>query len=712
MKRLSITTYGGIDCSILISFLFLIIIFGAGTYYFFTWPIAGLGDTDLWYHLNGGRFFFRYNEIPHTGFFSFIAEQREWENYYWLFQVLTYSIHYCFDYNGLIIFRTLLYLITIGCITRYLTERNNPGNLSIYFSIVSVLFFLSLIPRYFAVVRPHIFSYLFIVLFVIFLDKKTWKRSLFLPFFAALWSNLHGVEYPVLFFICFSYLLDFFIGRFRSEKPLSKEEILFVLPIVLCIPAILINPFGIDLLHTPFLSAEYQYMYVRELRHIQITDLFSFDISSQINTFTSLSNLLLALTALSLVRGTIKKNIRISHLLMVVGGVYLLTCAHRFRYEAILLALPIIRNHPILSSDITKRRSFLILQIFTLLPVLLTSLIFMHSVFRPRPQYPFSAGNLPAGITSFLNKVQASGNILNDPSFGGYLQWELDEKYSIFMDLQMMLFTDTDAFVVANSFQDSNVLDKIIDQNRPAFIVSEITNRNFQNLTQKFQDYRVVFFDDTCLLFADQKQHPDIVADYELKQIDPFALSKLDMAQLSDKQAKETFHELLKLYSFFPDGKLINQALAQLYRKEKNVENAIFHAEALSKHHPESPVGHLIMGDIHMTRQSYREAVSYFTKALQHSTTEQKKRDIYGRLYWCYLKLKMNKEAYISLKNSINIFSVDTTHENLYNLGKLALSIGEKDKAREFFNFALIKAPAENQKFIDKIIKQLANTAR
>jgi hypothetical protein len=71
--------------------LFSLFLLAAGFYYLANWPITAT-DTDLWYHLNGGRYFCETGSVARTSFFSFIEPQRAWVDYYWLFQVLAYQI--------------------------------------------------------------------------------------------------------------------------------------------------------------------------------------------------------------------------------------------------------------------------------------------------------------------------------------------------------------------------------------------------------------------------------------------------------------------------------------------------------------------------------------------------------------------------------------------------------------------------------------------
>ncbi len=80
--------------------------------YFFSMPIK-MGDTDMWYHLNGGRYFWEHMTIPNTSFFSFIDPPREWINYFWGFQALIFKIYENVDYFGLLLLRALLSSATL-----------------------------------------------------------------------------------------------------------------------------------------------------------------------------------------------------------------------------------------------------------------------------------------------------------------------------------------------------------------------------------------------------------------------------------------------------------------------------------------------------------------------------------------------------------------------------------------------------------------------
>ena len=101
----------------LIFIFFLILI-----YYFITWPIVGY-DTDLWYHLSGGRYFWENSTIARDAFFSYITPSKSWYDYYWLFQVIVYKIFQWTGYYGLVALRCFLYFLTTVFICLFFIRR-------------------------------------------------------------------------------------------------------------------------------------------------------------------------------------------------------------------------------------------------------------------------------------------------------------------------------------------------------------------------------------------------------------------------------------------------------------------------------------------------------------------------------------------------------------------------------------------------------------
>ena len=155
---------------LLITAYFLII-----TCYFITWPIVGY-DTDLWYHLSGGRYFWQNGAIAGDAFFSYISPPKSWYDYYWLFQAVVYKCHAWAGYQGLVILRCVLFVLTSLLICLFLFDSRQDSRRQ-----VVGLFFITAYPVAVVfrelLVRPHLFSYLFIVVFLYILEIKREKIS-------------------------------------------------------------------------------------------------------------------------------------------------------------------------------------------------------------------------------------------------------------------------------------------------------------------------------------------------------------------------------------------------------------------------------------------------------------------------------------------------------------------------------------------------------
>lgn len=694
----------GLNPSHKIYYFSLLCFFLLGAFHFLGWPVTGLGDTDLWYHLSGGRYFARHHLIPDSGFFSFQAANREWTNYYWLFQLLVFYIHDLFAYQGLILLRSTMFLATAAAAAGFLLKKTRENQL-LYFVLISMLYFSVLIPRFFAMVRPHMFSYFFIVMFIYLLENRS-KYVLFLPLLAIIWCNLHGIEYPVMMLICFAYLAENLLNRIRNGAAMTKAEFLYVIPIVVAMWSVLINPHGISLLEVPFQPAAYQHAYIADMKKITLAELFNLRLLPIDESFTALSNIVLLLAFFGFVLAVVKRKMRLSHFLLMLGGLLLLARATRFRYEAVLLVLPIIKNYPLPSLAGLGEKLSGAGRVFIASLLLLVSFLFLTEIFANRPRYPFSAARLPEGVAAFLNHVGAGGTVLNIPSHGGYLQWQLHDNYKIFMDMQTILFKDTDYYLAENSFNDSEVLAKVIDSYRPGFITPLITNLQFRKIIKDFPDYTPVFFDDIEVVYIDKSRYPEIAARYELTAVDPFALSQLDINALQESATAAIGNELLKIHEIYPDGAKVNQVLALLYKKKGDIDKAMSHAEKIIRDFPESYRGYMTRADLFALRGLFNQAVQSYKKTLLR-TDEQAKADIYKKLWYCYINLGQDKKAYGALRKSVDIFSPATGHEDLYRLGMLAFAVGKSREGIMLLELAQLKTPRHELDRVEKIRRLL-----
>jgi tetratricopeptide (TPR) repeat protein len=686
--------------------LYILILFVISLCYLIRWPVEAM-DTDLWYHLSGGRYIFQNQSLPHNSFFSFISPVRNWIDYYWLFQVLVYKIYSFFDYYGLIFLRVVVYLATIYLIKNFLFTKARDDRSHIYLTVVVVLYMIFLLPR-FQLIRPHAFSYFFIAAFLYFLEFPS-KKVMALPILAALWSNLHGIEYPVMLLIIFSFVLDFFISHLRKKEHIQKVELYYIIPMVLSLGAVYFTPHGSALLGVPFISTEYASQYIVELGNIKLVDLLTFQAPMFCPTFPTMVNFFLILAGISLGISISKGQIRVSHLLLFAGGIFLLTKGSRFVYEFALLSLPLFRAHPIPLSltGLTKKRKWI--WGFLLAFILFSPILCFKNYLGNQPKYPLSPKALPEGIVTFLERIPAQGYIMNHPNTGGYLQWMLYPKYKIFMDMEVpFLFKDEDMFMASNAFSDEKILRKILLNYDPAFIMVPIVKKGFKGVIKKFPDYVMVFFDQVGVLYINKRHYPDLGLEYELKNVDPYEIIGRNIQEIMNKKDKDSLlKDLFKTVKIYPDCLITNQILAKIFNNEGEYRKAIPHAEAIIRNFPETPTGYLLKGDALKGLKSYAQAICFYEKALQRSDGGDKQ-NVYKQMGYGYVGQKQYGKAYRFLKKGINIFSPETTSRDLFDLGSAALLSGKVDEAAFFLRLANKKVPPEDIKSKERIQQQLS----
>jgi hypothetical protein len=673
-------------------------------YCFLRLPILSTGDTDMWYHLSGGRYFFQHHQISTTGFFSFFAQSWEWSNYYWLFQLLIYSIYIATSYYGLIIFKTIMFLLTAIAIALFLFKDIKYDRQRIYFLILFALLSIGLVNRYYAFLRPHMFSYLFIPLFLYLLESRN-RMSIILPGLTIIWINTHGIEYPVIVLVLSSYLFEFIIKRYKSRLPISRDEIYYITPLILSLFAILINPYGFKILNAPFSFANNQDQFIAELRHIDLADFFSWNFYPFGDLPWCSINILIISACIGCLKGLWNKNIRVSHLLLFSGGIFLLTQAIRFRYEALMLSLPLLRYHPLIplfnKDAITKPAKLTALSVITL-----SFLIIFHGIFLSGGRYPFSSSNFPHGITTFLNHIGVGGTVLNSPVHGGYLQWELDPKYKIAMDLQTILFSDEDYFSVMSALNTKEGFASFYQRFHPDFVIAMKNNNTIKKIISAFPEYRLVFFDYSSVLYINKSSYPEIAEQYEINDIDPFSVIEEDIDIMDENRINPMLDKLLSMRTIYPDDLLTNLQIGRIYNKKNESEKALACANTIIKNSPEFSYGFVLKGDINKQLGLFDNAIDFYKKALNCPFQFDTLR-ILKSMALAYNRAGDDRNAYKAMKKAVYVYTEDVDYKDLWQLGNMTLKIGKIGEGLKLLQFSLIRTPEDDKNFIERLHKQI-----
>jgi tetratricopeptide (TPR) repeat protein len=682
--------------------IFFLILIG----YFIIWPVAAY-DTDLWYHLSGGRYFWQNGSIPGDAYFSFITSPKSSYDYYWLFQGIVYKIFQWTGYQGLIIFRCFLFFLTALFICFFFVDSNVSRKRLLIGVSLFIAYPLALTLRE-LLIRPHLFSYLFIIVFLYILELKRDKIWL-LPFLGILWCNIHGIEYPVMILILLAYLLEMYYQDLKKTIAYpggNKKKKWFL---ILTMYTVFFTPHIVDLIKAPFNisynNALYQQLYVAELIPIQISSILRFSVLPFSNLIGSFHNLLIIVPVIFFILCLWKRNLRISHIILFFASLVLLIKHSRFSYEFIILSIPLVRHGIGLlvePSDNKERNFYRVMPIALIFVLVVLPFVTYGSHFKNRPEYPLTQIELPIGVTEFLNKLDVGGAILNEPNTGGYMQWALKKKYKIYMDMQLSVFNDRDFAYVNSALHDETTFRAFIRQYDPSFLSVSLDRPKFQDFIGKFNEYKPVFFDDTEVLYVNARHYRRIADTYELKQINVFEYKKINYEKQTKEQLSLILNEAMKIRHLYPGGGITNIIIANIMIVNKQYEEALIYADAVIHRYPNIAKGYAMKGDALRGLGRVEEAIASYQTAIDRGLKDDEGK-VYWNLHTCYGHLKMYKKAYKAIAKFVNPFDPGANYRDIYALGISAAVAGERRDAINFLKIAQMKLPPDDIEYTKKI---------
>lgn len=663
-------------------------------YFLSGWPIVA-GDTDLWYHLNAGRYILENGTIPRDSFFSFVEPPRPWVDYYWLFQVVVHKIHAAFEYKGLIWLREGTFLCLAGLLIALFFRRLREDQSLPYLAVLFFLTLFILFPRY-QLIRPHMLSYAFIAAFLYILEVAP-SRAFILPLLSVLWVNIHGIYYPLILLIVGSYLIEFIVQWARERPSFSKADAVFLSSCGLALMAVFLSPHGTDLLRVPFVSTDYASQYISEFKPLTAGDLLSVRFERLVPTHLTLVGIMVFLGAVSLSTGFWRRSFRISHVLLLAGGVWLLSKGNRFANEFSLLLLPLLKANPPLKVGVLRGKLTRPVAVGAVVLAMVIPFVTLLERLGGSVQYPFSAFKLPEGNAVFLKGLDVGGRVLNHPNTGGYLQWMLYPRYKIFSDMQVpFLFSDEDMFVGVNVFRDEEVFGRVVSAYRPLFLSVPSGNRDFPKLVSRHPEYVAVFFDDAEVLYVDASQRSEIAGAHALGGVDPFRIKCMSRQEIS------AGGELLdavgkKLLSVHTHSVIANRIAAIIAIDRKDYQSGLTHARRLMSDRPDLPWGFEIAGDALRSQGKPGEAIEMYAAAGARSKGREKN-TLYLKLGEMYAESGDHERAYMVLKEAIRVFSAETSHQELASLANAAERTGRRAEAEKLRRMAREKEPSGEER--------------
>lgn len=204
-------------------------------------------DSDLWWHLAAGEHTLQSGAPLLNDIYSFTRAGSDWINHSWLGEVLFAGSYRLAGWTGVC---ALTALAAAGSLTLVFFQMSGPPLWRAFFVVLAALVAAPVWSP-----RPQIFSLVMLALVNgVVLRWRNGRGGLFwLPLLFILWSNLHGGYVLGLILLgCWAagMAVDGWMGR--EGKPGGQAVRSLLLWTALCLPAVVINPNGLDMLRIPF----------------------------------------------------------------------------------------------------------------------------------------------------------------------------------------------------------------------------------------------------------------------------------------------------------------------------------------------------------------------------------------------------------------------------------------------------------------------------
>lgn len=641
---------------------YLLLLFGLFFTYLMCIPVQ-YHDTDMWYHLAGGRHFLENFETYNPYVASYLTPEQPFINYFWGFQVSAYSIWSLAGEPGLIVYKAIAMLLA-GLISTKVILADKPFPHANILQLIAITLIIGMLCTRSVSLRPHVGSYVFIPLFIyILMFRERWCPVL--PVLAIIWANFHGVEWIIGALICGAFVLERSYRWWRS-KDRDMQTIKPLIWPVLCAPAILVSPNGWNLLLTPFVQDPNIWMFVTELQPFA-PDLI-LDIDQGATRFT-LFWLLAAVTAYALIQSLDDVQTNLAPLLLAAGGILLLSTAGRFSLEWALLSTAIIARQVGTNSYQLNAMSVT----FTIGLLIAITSAYLPTTRKGLHYYPMDRHSLPYGTTEFIKRNNIQGRYAIAPSHAGYIEFERPAGIKVHMDMHFPPFTADVFHELLTAMISSSGLEHYVQKHEPDLFGVDRSNEYFAGQTIRDLGYAPVFFDRRIALFVHRGKHPDIADRFELGAIDPMNDSSVRADQI--EQGISELERMLKVVDIPP----IKETLAGFLIETGQLDRAAVVIEQLRSEQGDRVTTHYLSARLaHLTNRCDIAIPDYEIAIASSGTPEP----MHLMIAECYFVTKQPDKAYEHFSQGLNPYRDSQPNPlTYYQFALAALSSGHEYEA-------------------------------
>lgn len=481
-------------------------------------------DSDIFWALKSGEWIYLNGSVPRTDPFSYTFKGAEWIDFTWGFQAIAwYYFSRLGGWTGLFILQLVVTGATFYFI--YLNLRNLTRGRECRAwlpPLVLFLVFINSYPRLF--IRPHLFEYFFISLYLLILNLheggeggeggakgRSWYVYLLLPL-QVLWMNVHSSAILGIF-LAGAYAMGSVIDEIRDKLASGglslrhaftgrTKALLFV---SLALPAVsLVNPYGLKLLVFPFTHTSGEnadaVRHIGEWTKIGITEMLSRFYPYPLNQLAWKALFLGSLVFLVLNFRRIKTR----DVIIFLGAAYLSNTHVRWVAQFGYMVAPLLASNIVLylngrESRWIRRGS---IGVSAALAVMMTVELFSPQV-RENYGIGVKSGVYPDGTVEFMKRESIRGNIFNEYVFGGYLIFNYPDL-PVFIDGRTPTVYSPYFFWTARLVNTPESWKRLEREHSIDVVLIKHDSAQCENL-RKDPTWSPVHFDDVSVLFLKDK---------------------------------------------------------------------------------------------------------------------------------------------------------------------------------------------------------------
>ncbi len=675
-----------------------------------------LWADDVWWHLKSGEWIFKHQAVPRIDPFSYTVPDHPWIDLSWGFQLFLYIAYHLGGIPGIILFKVGIVTLTFFFLFRHFSRK-----LPLLF-ILPVLVMALFASHERLIERPEVASFLFLVLTLLFLENerlKPTKRAFFLPLLQLFWVNFHSLFILGLLAIAANALgstLTWALAKDKKRVPFPMRGYLLL---GLSLLATGVNPYGFRGILLPLT------LFTRISGEI---DFFTRGIGEFARPFAAqdpslrafLYRAFLILTPLSFLLN--HKRFPPAHALLLILFTFLSLLARRNIAPFVLVASFLIlanlegllKEAPYLKKP--KIPSWGLLALILAFPIpFLTNTFYEEQGFYKRFGLGISEHRYPVRAARFIEQSGLPGNFFNSGlDLGGYFLWRFYPERKVFMDGRLEVYGGTFFRELFELFNDPGLWPEWVKRYKINFCILDHAVAKHEGLLRRLvhdADWRAVYLDGQVIIFLKEspENRPFLEAfALDLEKDPPPSGDWVDELSIADFYGKigllDQAEALYRKHLFArPRQAAIYHNLGNLFRRQKEPEEALSLYRQAVRLEPENPIFHFSLGSFYEETGDAEQALRSLKESLRLDTDFGEAHYLLGRYYARKGMWKEAEKAYLRIGRS------DTVYLPARNaLGILYAETGALDRAEREFREILKKNPAsgealQNLKHLEKL---------